>query len=137
MRLLVRVLQGTIPRAFASIEEFSPAAPLPVRGERLYLIGRSEHKLESRAVHAESDVALGDYWRLRVTEVVEVPASVTLLRAFCKTPIIEVQFTAGEELLEAKDARISSHSRVELRQELDLGCHHPCFCCLRRHHVGR
>ena len=116
-RLLIRVLQGVVPRAFAIVEELSLASALPVRCERLYFIGRSEQKLEVSADHAETETALVDYWRLRVTQVAEMPSAATLLRSLFGAAVVDIQFLAGEEFLEAEDERICSHGRIVLRED--------------------
>jgi hypothetical protein len=115
-RLLVRVLQEVVPRASAVVEELCVTGALPLRCERLYLVGRSDQALEISADHAETDVALVDYWQLRVTDVPEVPQSATTLRSLFDGPVAEVQFAPSDELLEAESEHISSHSRIVLRQ---------------------
>jgi hypothetical protein len=115
-RLLISTLQGVLPRAFALLEELCVASTLPLRCERLYLVGRSDHALELRADHAETDVALVDYWRLRVTPATDLRPSATLLRSLFDSVVADIQFTSGDELLESEAERISSHSQIVLRQ---------------------
>jgi hypothetical protein len=115
-RLAVRVLQEVVPRAFAILEELSVTSALPLRCERLYLVGRGDQTLEISADHAETDVALVDYWRLRVTDVSQVPSAATVLRSLFDAAVTGVEFASDEELLEEESEHISSHSRIVLRQ---------------------
>ena len=115
-RLAVRVLQEVVPRAFAIVEELSVTSVLPLRCERLYLVGRSDQTLEISADHAETDIALVDYWRLRVTDASQVPPAATALRSLFDAAVTGVEFAPAEELLEAESEHISSHGRIVLRQ---------------------